>query len=72
MTIVTPPGPLRVFTTGAALALACILPAVAADALPLSAVQKKNLGITTAVAAAGAESPALTYPAQVALPPASV
>ncbi len=72
MTIVTPPGPFRVFTTGAALALACILPAVAAEVLPLSAAQKQNLGIVTAVAATGAESPALTYPAQVTLPPASV
>ena len=48
-----------------------ILPA-AAEVLPLNAAQKQNLGIVTVVAATGAESPALTYPAQVTLPPASV
>lgn len=47
-------------------------PPVAAEVLPLSAAQKKNLGIVTAVAASQASSPALAYPARVTLPPASV
>ena len=48
------------------------VPAVAADVLPLSAAQRKNLGIATAAAAAQTAGPALTYPARVTLPPASV
>ena len=48
------------------------VPAVAADVLSLSAAEKKNLGIATAVAAAQTAAPALTYPARVTLPPASV
>ena len=40
--------------------------------LPLTAAQKKNLGIVTAAAASQTASPALTYPARVTLPPASV
>ncbi|MDO9635509.1 MAG: efflux RND transporter periplasmic adaptor subunit, partial [Thiobacillus sp.] len=48
------------------------VPAVAADVLSLPAAQKKNLGIVTAVAAAQTTAPALTYPARVTLPPASV
>lgn len=47
-------------------------PAFSADVLPLTAAQKQNLGIVTAVAALQAVSPALTYPARVTLPPASV
>ncbi len=47
-------------------------PAVAADILPLTAAQKKNLGIATMAAVAQTASPALTYPARVTLPPASV
>ena len=47
-------------------------PAVAADVLPLTAVQKKNLGVATVAAATQTASPALTYPARVTLPPASV
>ena len=47
-------------------------PAVAADVLPLTAAQKKNLGIATVAAATQTASPALTYPARVTLPPASV
>ena len=47
-------------------------PAFAADVLPLTAAQKKNLGIATVAAATQAASPALTYPARVTLPPASV
>jgi len=47
-------------------------PAVAADILPLTAVQKKNLGIATIAAVTQTASPALTYPARVTLPPASV
>jgi len=47
-------------------------PAVAADVLPLTAAQKKNLGIATVTAATQTASPALTYPARVTLPPASV
>lgn len=47
-------------------------PAFAADVLPLTAAQKKNLGIATVAAAAQNASPALTYTARVTLPPASV
>lgn len=47
-------------------------PALAADVLPLTAVQKKNLGIVTTPAVTQSASPALTYPARVTLPPASV
>ena len=46
--------------------------AVAADVLPLTAAQKANLGIATVAAATQTASPALTYPARVTLPPASV
>ena len=52
--------------------LLAALPAFAADVLPLTAAQKKNLGIATVAAATQAASPALTYPARVTLPPASV
>jgi RND family efflux transporter MFP subunit len=54
------------------LALLGAAPAYAADVLPLTAAQKQNLGIVTAVAATQTASPALTYPARVTLPPASV
>ena len=54
------------------LALFGAVPAVAADVLPLTAIQKKNLGIATVAAASQAASPALTYAARVTLPPASV
>lgn len=47
-------------------------PAWSADALPLTAAQKKNLGIATAAAVTQDASPALTFPARVTLPPASV
>lgn len=47
-------------------------PAFAADVLPLTAAQKKNLGVVTAAAAARDASPALTFSARVTLPPASV
>jgi len=53
-------------------ALFSAAPAVAADVLPLTAAQKKNLGIATVAAATQTVSPALTYPARVTLPPASV
>lgn len=61
----------RAFGASLLLALSCTAPASAADVLPLTAAQKKNLGIATATATQGA-SPALTYPARVTLPPASV
>ncbi len=54
------------------LALLGAAPAFAADTLPLSAAQKKNLGIVTVIAATQDTSPALTYTARVTLPPASV
>lgn len=54
------------------LALFCAIPAAAADVLPLTPAQKKNLGIATVAAAPQAVSLALTYPARVTLPPASV
>ena len=54
------------------LALFCAVPAVAADVLPLTAAQKKNLGIVTVAAGTQSASLALTYPARVTLPPASV
>lgn len=55
-----------------ALVLLGAAPAGAADIVPLTAAQKKNLGIVAAAATAQAETPALTYPARVTLPPASV
>ncbi len=55
-----------------ALALLGAAPAFAADILPLSAAQKKNLGIVIVSAAAQDTSPALAYTARVTLPPASV
>jgi len=54
------------------LALLGAAPAFAADVLPLSAAQKKNLGIVTVVAATQDTSPALAYTARVTLPPTSV
>jgi len=53
-------------------ALFAAAPTFAADVLPLTAAQKKNLGIATVAAAAQTASPALSYPARVTLPPASV
>ena len=47
-------------------------PALAADVLPLTAAQKKNLGVVTAAAAVRDAGPALNFPARVTLPPASV
>lgn len=63
--------PCRALGASLLLVLSCIAPAAAADVLPLTAAHKKNLGIATATATQGA-SPALTYPARVTLPPASV
>ena len=54
------------------LALLGAAPAFSADVLPLTSAQKKNLGIATVVAATQTTSLALTYPARVTLPPASV
>ena len=54
------------------LALFGAAPVAAADVLPLTVAQKKNLGITTAAAGAQSATLALTYPARVSLPPASV
>jgi RND family efflux transporter MFP subunit len=54
-----------------ALAL-CATPVLAAEVLPLSAAQKQNLGIATVAATAQGTSPALSFPARVTLPPASV
>ncbi|MEW6119311.1 MAG: efflux RND transporter periplasmic adaptor subunit [Pseudomonadota bacterium] len=62
----------RVLGAGLILCLASVAPLSAADTLPLTAAQKKNLGIVTTVAAAQGSGPALTYPARVVLPPASV
>lgn len=61
----------RALGAGVLLALSCTAPAAAADVLPLTAAQKKNLGIATATTTQG-DSPALTYPARVTLPPAGV
>lgn len=63
--------PRRALGAGLLLLLSCTASASAADVLPLTAAQKKNLGIATAAATQGV-SPALTYPARVTLPPASV
>lgn len=54
------------------LALLGAAPAVATELLPLTAAQKKNLGITTVSSGSQNASLALTYPARVTLPPASV
>lgn len=61
----------------ARLARACalsfvVVPAFAADLLPLTAAQKNRLGIVAAEVAAPADAPALAYPARVVLPPSSV
>ena len=61
----------------ARLARACalsfvVVPAFAADLLPLTAAQKNRLGIVVAEVAAPADAPALAYPARVVLPPSSV
>jgi cobalt-zinc-cadmium efflux system membrane fusion protein len=58
--------------SGLILALLGASPVIAADVLPLTAVQKKNLGIVTVAAATQTASPAVTYTARVTLPPASV
>ena len=58
--------------SGLMLALLGASPLFAADILPLTAAQKKNLGIVTVAAATQSTSPALTYPARVTLPPASI
>lgn len=57
---------------GLVFALFSVGPAFAAEVLPLTAAQKKNLGIVTVAATAQAASPAIRYPARVTLPPASV
>lgn len=64
--------PFVIVRTGLALALSCAVPAIAADALPLTAAQKNNLGIVSVAATTQSTAPALTYPARVTLPPASV
>jgi len=64
--------PFATFRTCLALALSCAVPAIAADALPLTAAQKNNLGIVSVAATTQSAAPALTYPARVTLPPASV
>jgi len=61
-----------VITRMLVLALLGAAPAFAADVLPLTAAQKKNLGIVTVAAATQTASPALAYTARVTLPPASV
>lgn len=48
-----------------ALSLSGALPATAADVLPLTAAQKRNLGIVTEPVAASATPPAATHPARV-------
>jgi RND family efflux transporter MFP subunit len=64
--------PFDTFRTGLAWALFCAAPAMAADALPLTAAQKNNLGIVSVAATTQSAAPALAYPARVTLPPASV
>ncbi|MBT9567428.1 MAG: efflux RND transporter periplasmic adaptor subunit [Thiobacillus sp.] len=54
------------------LALIGATPAYAAESLSLTAAQKKNLGVTTADVRIQGATPALTYPARVSLPPASI
>lgn len=54
------------------LALLGVTPAFAAEVLALTAAQKKNLGVTTAEVSTQSATPALTYPARVSLPPASI
>lgn len=64
--------PLNILRAGMILALSCALPAGAADVLVLTPAQKKNLGVETARISSATASPALTHPARVTLPPASV
>lgn len=66
-------GPTRSFCLRSfLLVLLGINAAVAADVLPLTAAQKKNLGIATVAAATPAAGPALTFTARVTLPPDSI
>lgn len=68
-------GLLNTRTFFASMTVAALLgsaPIFADDVLPLTAAQKQNLGIVTAVAVSQSAGPALTYPARVTLPPASV
>lgn len=58
--------------TALVVALLHAAPALAAQGLPLTAAQKKNLGIVSVAATARSDGPALTYAARVTLPPASV
>lgn len=64
--------PVYLVTRILVLTLLGAVPAVAADVLPLTAQQQKNLGIATAAAVSQDASPALAYTARVTLPPASV
>ena len=54
------------------LALLSAAPVFAAEELPLTAAQKKNLGLVTVEVGTQDTAPALTYAAQVNFPPASV
>jgi len=62
----------RALGAGVLWMLSCAIPASAADVLPLSAVQKRNLGIAVAPAVPRASSATLAYPARVALSPSGV
>ncbi len=71
-----PPSSARTRAASALHALLLVLlgihAAIAADVLPLTAAQKKNLGIATAAATTPAAGPALTFTARVTLPPDSI
>jgi len=60
------------YTRVLVLALFGVNCAIAADVLPLTTAQKKNLGVATALAATPTDSPAVTFAARVTLPSSSV
>ncbi|HQS98910.1 MAG: efflux transporter periplasmic adaptor subunit [Hydrogenophilales bacterium 16-64-46] len=62
----------RALGAGLILCLATVAPLRAADTLPLSAAQQRNLGIAVSPAVVAAVSPTLTHPARVSLSPAHV
>ena len=60
------------FKALSSLLLCALLPAHAADSLPLTAAQQAHLGIALVTPGTPQASPALTVPARVVLPPSSV
>ncbi len=72
MSVLTVVSARRALGAGALWVLSCAIPASAAEVLPLSAAQQRNLGIVVAPAAPRASGATLAYPARVALSPSGV